>query len=150
MYPIQVAENLHSVAIHLLRGLRKEDVAAGVGQARLSALSVLVFGGPATLGELARAEQVKPPTMTRIVGGLERDGLVRRRRDERDGRRVRVAATPKGQRVLLEARNRRIQVLSRRIERLLPEEIEILNDAVEILDRVFGRESLSRIQSVGG
>ena len=62
-----VADRLHSAAIHLLRRVRQQDVATGEGPARLSALSVLVFGGPKTLGELAAAEQVKPPTMSRIV-----------------------------------------------------------------------------------
>ena len=65
---LAVADRLHSAAIHLLRRVRKQDVATGEGPARLSALSVLVFGGPKTLGELAAAEQVKPPTMSRIVG----------------------------------------------------------------------------------
>ncbi len=71
-----VADRLHSAAIHLLRRVRKQDVATGEGPARLSALSVLVFGGPKTLGELAAAEQVKPPTMSRIVAGLARSRLI--------------------------------------------------------------------------
>ena len=71
-----VADRLHSTAIHLLRRVRKQDVASGEGPARLSALSVLVFGGAKTLGELAAAEQVKPPTMSRIIAGLARSKLV--------------------------------------------------------------------------
>src|SRR3954463_14052103 len=67
---LELADRLHSTAIHLLRRVRKQDVAIGQGPARLSALSVLVFGGPKTLGELAAAEQVKPPTMSRIVAGV--------------------------------------------------------------------------------
>ncbi len=67
-----VADRLHSAAIHLLRRVRKQDAATGEGPARLSALSVLVFGGPMTLGQLAAAEQVKPPTMSRIVPGWSR------------------------------------------------------------------------------
>ena len=67
---IAVADRLHSAAIHLLRRVRKQDEASGVGPAQLSALSVLVFAGPKTFGELAAAEQVKPPTMSRIVAGL--------------------------------------------------------------------------------
>src|SRR5258705_3126399 len=72
---MEVADRLHSAAIHLLRFARKEDVLSGEGPARLSALSVLVFGGPMTLGQLASAEQVKPPTMSRIVAGMERSRL---------------------------------------------------------------------------
>src|ERR1700682_1727268 len=82
----EAADRLHSAAIHLLRRLRVLDRESGVGPAQLSALSVLVFGGPRSLGELAEAEQVRPPTMSRIVAGLVRGGLVKRRKTE-DGRR---------------------------------------------------------------
>src|ERR1700682_719948 len=67
---LETAGRLHSVAIHLLRRLRVSDLASGIGPAQLSALSVLVFGGPRSLGELAEAEQVRPPTMSRIVAGV--------------------------------------------------------------------------------
>src|SRR5215831_8752479 len=96
----QVATRLHSVAIHLLRQLRREDDALGISPARLSALSVVGFGGPRTLGEIAAAEQVTPPTMSRIVAALEADGLVSRTADAADRRISRIAVTPKGQRVL--------------------------------------------------
>ena len=89
-----VADRLHSVAIHLLRRVRKQDAATGEGPARLSALSVLVFGGPMTLGRLAATEQVTPPTMSRIVTGLERGRLIERVRDAKDARRVQIRATP--------------------------------------------------------
>ena len=62
-----VADRLHSAAIHLLRRLRVEDEALGISAPRLSVLSVLVFAGPMRIGELAHAEQVEPPTMTRLV-----------------------------------------------------------------------------------
>src|SRR6266404_5022415 len=91
----ETADRLHSAAIHLLRRLVR-DRESGVGPAQLSALSVLVLGGgPRSLGELANAEQVRPPTMSRIVAGLVRAGLVRRGKTE-DGRRVRLEATAKG------------------------------------------------------
>src|SRR5918996_5775251 len=91
-----LADRWHSLAIHLLRRLRREDVKAGLTGPRLSALSVVVFGGPITLGDLAAAEQVKPPTMTRLVRALESEGLVRRENDPQDGRIVRLRATAKG------------------------------------------------------
>ena len=69
-----LADVLHSAAIHLLRKLRREDAASGLNAPRLSALSVVVFAGPVTLGELAGAEQVRPPTMTRIVDALAEQG----------------------------------------------------------------------------
>ena len=95
----ETADRLHSAAIHLLRRLRVRDRKSGVGPAQLSALSVLVFGGPRSLGELADAEQVRPPTMSRIVAGLESAGLVRRHATE-DGRRVRLEASAKGTKIL--------------------------------------------------
>src|SRR5919204_2373568 len=85
-----VADRLHSAAIHILRRVARQDVATGLGSARLSALSVVVYGGPLTLGELARAERVRSPTMTGIVQALERDGLVRRRPGSTDRRTVLV------------------------------------------------------------
>src|SRR5207245_11543520 len=107
----ETADRLHSAAIHLLRRLRVRDRESGVGPAQLSALSVLVLGGgPRSLGELADAEQVRPPTMSRIVAGLERAGLVRREATE-DGRRVRLEATAKGTKVLQEGRRRRVESL---------------------------------------
>src|ERR671935_287392 len=92
---VEAADRFHSAAIHALRHVRREDPATGLSAARLAALSVLVFGGPRTLGELAAAEQVRPATMTKIVQALEQDGLVRRSSDSSDGRVVRVEATAK-------------------------------------------------------
>src|SRR6202521_1536653 len=87
------SDRLHSAAIHLLRRVRKEDAIMAEAPARLSALSVLVFGGPMSLGELAAAEQVKPPTMSRVVAGLERNGLVARLASCQHGLRFRLCAT---------------------------------------------------------
>src|SRR5689334_15108723 len=106
-----LADRLHSAAIHLLRRLRKEDAKTGLSAPRLSALSVVVFGGPVTLGELANAEQVRPPTMTRLVSALEQEELVDRETDPNDGRLTRVRATPKGRALLLRGRARRVQAL---------------------------------------
>jgi DNA-binding MarR family transcriptional regulator len=135
------ADRLHSVAIHLLRRVRKQDTASGEGPARLSALSVLVFGGPMTLGELAAAEQVKPPTMTRIVTGLERNGLVQRIDDSNDARRVSVSATPKGIRLLQAARQRRIEALASQLNLLTDKELRLLQEAADLLDGVLSQRS---------
>ena len=128
-----VADRLHSAAIHLLRRVRKQDVASGEGPARLSALSVLVFGGPRTLGELAAAEQVKPPTMTRIAAGLARSRLAEIAADPDDARRMQIRATAKGTRLLQKARDRRIAELASQVEKLPPAKLAALDDAVEIL-----------------
>jgi DNA-binding MarR family transcriptional regulator len=136
---VEVADRLHSTAIHLLRRVRKQDTATGEGPARLSALSVLVFGGPLTLGQLASAEQVRPPTMTRIVTGLEKNGLARRIADPMDARRVRICATGKGVRLLQRGRKRRIEYLARHLEVLADKELKSLQKAVDILDKVLGQ-----------
>jgi DNA-binding MarR family transcriptional regulator len=136
----RAADRLHSAAIHLLRLLREEDVASGVSAARLSALSVVVFAGPVTLGRLAEAEQVRPPTISGIVSGLERDGLVRRRPDPYDRRVQWVHATAKGRRVLSRARQRRIQAFVSRLRGLSREELATLERAAELIEEAVARE----------
>ncbi len=105
--------------------------------ARLSALSVLVFGGPMTLGELATAEQVKPPTMSRIAVGLERGGLVRRISDAADARRVHLQATPKGAKLIHQGRRRRIKYLASHLHKLSRAEVAVLDQTLEILERIL-------------
>ena len=103
--------SIHSAAIHLLRRVQVVDAEMGISSARASALSVLVFGGPKTLTELARAEQVSPPTMSRLVTAMEAEGLIRRQPHEEDARAIRLHATPKARRILERGRARREQVL---------------------------------------
>jgi len=135
----QIADRLHSAAIHLLRRLRREDTASGLSAPRLSALSVIVFGGPLTLGELATAEQVRPPTMTRLVSALEAAGLVTREPDADDGRLTRIRATPKGRALLFRGRARRVAALTAEVQALSTEERERLTRALAILDGVIAR-----------
>lgn len=131
-----VADALHAAAIHLLRRVREVDPEAGVGPARLSALSVLVFGGGQRLTDLARLEQVRPPTMTKLVSGLERDGLARRRADPDDARAVRVEATPRGRRLLMSGRQRRVARLAGGCARLAPADLDVLARAAAIMERI--------------
>ena len=133
-----LADQLHSAAIHLLRQLRKEDDASGLSAPRLSALSVVVFGGPLTLGQLAAAEQVKPPTMTRIVTGLEKEGLVQRSGDARDRRLTRIRATMKGQKVLAAGRARRVETLATAVRDLRGSELADLARGVHLLQEIIG------------
>ena len=132
-----LADQLHSAAIHLLRQLRKEDDASGLSAPRLSALSVVVFGGPLTLGQLAAAEQVKPPTMTRIVTGLEKEGLVKRIGDSRDRRLTRIQATIKGQKVLTAGRARRVEKLAAAVRELRRSELAELTRGVHLLQQLI-------------
>jgi len=137
---IDAADRFHSAAIHALRHVRREDPASGVPPAQLSALSVLVFGGARTLGELAAAEQVRPPTMTRVVQGLEAAGLVRRTGDAADGRVVRLHATAKGRRVMQRGRERRVENLAALLDRLDREEIERVREAAELVERALAQQ----------
>jgi DNA-binding MarR family transcriptional regulator len=134
---LAIADRLHSAAIHLLRRVRKQDAATGQGPARLSALSVLVFGGPKTLGELAAAEQVKPPTMSRIVAGLARSRLIKITADPGDARRMQIRPTNKGVRLLQKGRHLRIAYLASHLKALAPAELEGLDQAAEILKGVI-------------
>lgn len=131
-----VATSLHAAAIHLLRRLRRVDERIGVSAAKLSALSVLVFGGPTRLTDLARAEQVRPPTITRLVAGLEAEGLVRRRVDPSDARAVRIEATARGRRLLHEGRRRRVEALADALADLAPEHVAALGDAASLIERL--------------
>jgi DNA-binding MarR family transcriptional regulator len=133
----RVADRLHSAAIHLLRRLRVEDEALGISAPRLSVLSVLVFAGPKRIGELARIEQVEPPTMTRLVDGLVRDGLALRGADPDDARAVSVRATPIGARTLRRGRARRVETLRTSLASLSPAELAALGEGVEVLERVL-------------
>src|ERR1700674_1355146 len=133
---LAIADRLHSAAIHLLRRLRVRDRESGIGPAQLSALSVLVFGGPRSLGELADEEQVRPPTMSRIVAGLERAGLVRRRATE-DARRVRLEATAKGTKILQEGGQRRGGSLAPDHSSLPEKELHQIGEFTAVLHQVF-------------
>jgi DNA-binding MarR family transcriptional regulator len=134
-----VADALHSAAIHLLRGVRREDDRTGVGPARLSALSVLVFAGPMRLSKLARIEQVKPPTMTKVVGGLEAAGLVRRQQDSEDARAIKIEATRRGIGLLQEGRRRRVSRLAEGLQALDLEEVALLGRAAAIIEQIAVR-----------
>jgi DNA-binding MarR family transcriptional regulator len=114
----QLAGQLHSAAIRLLRAVRRVDQSSGSTAPRLSALSVIVYSGSITLGELAEAEQVRPPTMTRMVNALEEQQLIVKTNDAKDGRIIRISATTRGKRLLLRGRARRIRLLSEQIQRL--------------------------------
>jgi DNA-binding MarR family transcriptional regulator len=133
----ETADRLHAAAIHLLRRVRHEDEAAGLGPARLSALSVVVFGGPIRVTALARAEQVRAPTMTPIVAALERDGLLTRAADAADARAVVLRATPKGRRLLAEGRRRRVRRLAADLRALDRDERRTVRAAADVLLALF-------------
>ena len=131
-----LAEKIHSVAIRLLRRLRKSDALSGLPGPKLSVLSVLVFGGPHTLKALAAAEQVRAPTMSRLVAELETLGFVTKVRDREDTRVVHVQATAKGRAVLEAGKARRLDPLAAQLRGLTVQERRVLSLATEILGRL--------------
>ncbi|HEV7706209.1 MAG TPA: MarR family transcriptional regulator, partial [Gemmatimonadaceae bacterium] len=135
---IDLADRLHSAALHLLRRLRREDDASGLPAPQLSALSVIVFGGPITLGDLARAEQVRPPTISKLIVTLEAKGLVDRVVDDEDRRIVRVKATARGTKLLHEGRQRRVAALVASLTALSASDRALLAHAVPVLERISG------------
>lgn len=124
------ADRLHSVAIRVLRYAREADREAGIGPARLSALSVLVFGGPCSISELASAEHVSVPTMTRIVQGLEQLGLSRRKPSPTDARSSIIVSTAKGNTLLRRARQARLRRIEALLKNARPEDVTRLGDAL--------------------
>lgn len=134
--PGETATRLHAAAIRLLRMVRKADVASGLSGPRLSALSVIVFSGPLSLAELAAAEQVRAPTMTRLVDALVGLGLVTRETAPEDRRRVRIAATDAGRALLEEGRRRRVAAIAERLSRLAESERRALERGVELIEQI--------------
>jgi len=132
----ELADRLHSAAIHLLRRARRGDPLTGATPSQLSALSVLM-SGPKTLGDLAAAEQVRAPTVSRLAAEMVRLGLIRRRADPRDARVVRVEMTAKGRRVLGKGRELRIADIEGRVRRLSPPEVDALAKAVNIVEEML-------------
>ena len=136
----EVADRLHSAAIHLLRRARRTDPLTGVSPAQLSALSVLM-SGPKTLGDLAAAEQVRPPTMSRLVSEMERAGVARKVTDRDDGRVIRVHATAKGLRALARGRAMRIEAIERLLSELARDDLITVERAVETIENLLGQRA---------
>ena len=95
------------------------------------------MGGARTLGEMAAAEQVRPPTMSKLVSEMERADLVRRRGDPSDARVVRLEMTAKGRRVLAKGRELRIADIERRVRSLSASERDALAMAVPLIEKML-------------
>lgn len=133
---LEVATALHRAAIRLLRAVRAADDETGVSAPKLSALSVLTFGGPQSLTGLARAEQVTPATMSKLVSDLQTDGLVAKRVDREDRRGLRIEVTAKGRALMEEGRKRRLALLNKRLSKFTRAERGQLADAAELMRRL--------------
>lgn len=128
-----LALEVNSLSIHLVRWARRADDELGVPPARLSALSVLVFGGHRTMTELADAEMVTPATISRVVDGLEAMGLATRHPNPDDARSYLIRATPKGRRLMARGRQARVDRLSALLERIPADERATVERALVLL-----------------
>jgi DNA-binding MarR family transcriptional regulator len=133
----ELADRLHAAAIHLLRRVAAVDGRTGLSPARLSALSVVVYGGPLSMTALARAERVSAATISSTVAGLEAGGLVTRYRAPGDGRTVMVTTTDRGRRVLVEGRQRRVAQLAAGLAGLPAADRDALERGVAVLEAVL-------------
>lgn len=138
----RAADAIHSAAIHLLRSVRRRDAQLDMGPAGLSVLSILAFGGPKTMGQLAMLEQVRKATMTRIVKRLERSLLAQTKLDANDRRRVLVSVTSLGRTVIQRARAGRVDELQQRMSDLPDSEIALLLRAAQIIEQLSVRDAL--------
>jgi len=145
----ELAARLAGLSTVLQRHLSRADAGEGLTRARLSALALLVLGGPRTLGELAAAEHVRPPTMTRLVHAMEADGLVVRAPNPDDGRSVILRATTRGVAQLEQGRARQIAPLAESISDLDRAERLQLEDAADLLGRIL-RDSAWEPAEPGG
>jgi DNA-binding MarR family transcriptional regulator len=137
-----LAPRLRMSVMRLARRLRQLDLAAdGVTLSQLSALYVLQSNGPLTIGDLAAAEKVQPPTMTRLVTRLEEDGYVRRVPHPTDRRAVVVEPTAAALRLVDASRSRRTAELERRLGSLTAAERARVADVVDLLDRLAEAEA---------
>ena len=132
-----LADRLHSLAIHLLRRIRRGDDESGLSAPRLSALSVIIYRGPISLTELAKAEGVTAPTMTRLVQALVRAKLVERSALQTDNRVTLLRATAAGRQRLDVARVNRLAALEDLLDRLDADQAALVARAVEALEPLF-------------
>ena len=132
----ELASVLRVSVMRLSRRLRFERPDSGLSLTQLSALGTLDRHGPLTPRELADHEKVQPPSMTRVLAGLEERGLIDRTPHESDGRQHRVSLTRQGIDLLREDRRRREEWLACRLAELTPEEREVLRAATVLLERI--------------
>jgi DNA-binding MarR family transcriptional regulator len=131
---------LRDVVTRFNRRLRQTRPVGELTLSQLSALNSLELAGAMTPRELADAERVQPPTMTRIVAKLEERGLIQRTPHPTDGRQVILAASVAGRAVVTEHRQARDAWLAQRLATLAPDERDTLLRAIEILKRLGGAD----------
>lgn len=136
----QLASDLRLAVLRLNRRLRGQRTDARVTLTQVSALSTLHMFGPMTPGTLAQRERVQPPSMTRIIAGLEQLGFLDREPHPTDGRQVIVSVSEPGLQYVKDEVNAREAWLDAELSGLDPEEIMTLRAATTIIDRMVGSQ----------
>ena len=132
----ELAARLRLAVTRLSRRLRHQGE-TGISASQLSALATVDRCGPMTLGDLAAAEQVQPPSMTRIVARLEEAGLVARQVCQEDRRVARVRVTGTGRELLQRSRTRKDAYLARRLRTLDDADRTVMAEVVGILEQLL-------------
>ena len=120
--------------MRLARRLRQQRADHGIPLGQISVLATLDRLGPLTPGALAQHEQVRPPTMTKVLANLSEAGLVDRVADPADGRQQQVSLTAKAVKMLREDRRRRDEWLAAHLIGLTPAQREALAAALPVLE----------------
>jgi DNA-binding MarR family transcriptional regulator len=134
----ELAARLRLVVTRLSRRLRQQGE-TGISASQLSALSTIDRCGPMTLGDLAAAERVQPPSMTRVVANLEAARLVDRQPCQHDRRVARVSVTSEGRELLQVSRTRKNAYLARRLRTLDEGDRAKMADAIAVLEQILER-----------
>lgn len=130
------APDLRIAIMRLARRLRTERVSDALTPSQLAVLATLMREGSLSPGELAAAERVQPPSMTRILNSLQTAGMVTRAPHPTDGRQVLYETTAAGRTLVTQDRQRRDHWLSQRLSGLTPEQRQTLDRAVPILNQL--------------
>ena len=133
---VELASRLRRAVTRMNRRLRATSLGE-ISPAQASMLATIeILEGP-SLGELATAEQIQPPSVTRLVKGLQDAGLIMQRTDENDRRSTRVAITAKGKKALTEIRDRKTQFINSKLSGLSPKDLEATEKLVLLLERLL-------------
>lgn len=132
----ELASTLRVSVMRLARRMRAERALTDLSLSQLATLGTLDRHGPLTPRELAEHEKVQPPSMTRVLAGLEERGLILRTPHETDGRQHLVSLTPDATALLKEDRRRRDAWLAQRLAELTQEERDVLRAAAPVIERL--------------
>jgi DNA-binding MarR family transcriptional regulator len=136
MTAAELAATIRPSLLRLTRLVRNQRVDMSVTLTQLSAMATLSKRGSMSAGELAAAERVQPPSMTKVLANLEEQGFVQRVPHPGDRRQAIVSITEKGEQLLESERRSRDAWLAQRLAKLTADERALLRAVVPILDKL--------------